>query len=116
MWVWVFISEYMCVCVEARVRVVAAEAHEYATLWIHMLHFAVPLCIFADVRAHVRARVCVWCLAFLCALTFNLDPTNTQAKRYVDAINICHLVLAIQPSYPKLQTEILLKARSSLRP
>jgi hypothetical protein len=45
-------------------------------------------------------------------LAFNL----LKAKRYVDAINICHLVLQIQPGYTKLEQEILFKARQSLRP
>lgn len=45
-------------------------------------------------------------------LAFNL----LKAKRYVDAINICHAVLQIQPDYPKLKTDILNPARSSLRP
>jgi tetratricopeptide repeat protein 21B len=39
-----------------------------------------------------------------------------KAKRFVDAINTCHLVLQIQPNYSKLQVEILDKARASLRP
>jgi len=39
-----------------------------------------------------------------------------KAKRYVDAINICHAVLQIQPSYPKLKTDILNPARFNLRP
>ena len=45
-------------------------------------------------------------------LAFNL----LKAKRYVDAINVCHLVLQIQPGYQKLEEEILKKARSLLRP
>mmetsp|Transcript_5618 Transcript_5618/g.19788 ORF Transcript_5618/g.19788 Transcript_5618/m.19788 type:complete len:1322 (-) Transcript_5618:141-4106(-) len=38
-----------------------------------------------------------------------------KAKRYIDAINICHAVLKLQPGYEKIKTEILEKARGSIR-
>ena len=38
-----------------------------------------------------------------------------KAKRYVDAISVCHDVLRKYPKYPKIRTDILEKARASLR-
>eukprot|EP00656_Telonema_subtile_P017730 TRINITY_DN19551_c0_g1_i2.p1 TRINITY_DN19551_c0_g1~~TRINITY_DN19551_c0_g1_i2.p1 ORF type:complete len:733 (+),score=260.04 TRINITY_DN19551_c0_g1_i2:81-2279(+) len=39
-----------------------------------------------------------------------------KAKRYVEAIDVCHKVLAIVPDYAKMREDILDKARASLRP
>lgn len=44
-------------------------------------------------------------------LAFNL----LKAKRFVDAIDVCHKVLASNPEYPKIKIEILDKARSQIR-
>ncbi|KAL5010855.1 hypothetical protein ScPMuIL_013160 [Solemya velum] len=49
------------------------------------------------------------------AIGFKLAFNYLKAKRYVDAIDICHHVLAGHPNYPKIKKEILDKARSSLR-
>ncbi|XP_015756029.1 PREDICTED: tetratricopeptide repeat protein 21B-like [Acropora digitifera] len=38
-----------------------------------------------------------------------------KAKRYVDAIDVCHKVLSQHPNYPKIKKEILDKARAALR-
>ena len=38
-----------------------------------------------------------------------------QAKRYVEAVNICQEVLKTQPNYPKIRKDILEKARASIR-
>ncbi|XP_077175955.1 tetratricopeptide repeat protein 21B [Paroedura picta] len=46
---------------------------------------------------------------------YKLAFNYLKAKRYVDAINICHKVLAAHPNYPKIKKEILDKARTSLR-
>ena len=35
---------------------------------------------------------------------------------YVEAIDVCHKVLAQFPDYPKIRREILDRARASLRP
>merc|ERR1719313_3311858 len=39
-----------------------------------------------------------------------------KAKRYVEAIDVCHKVLAIVPDYAKMREDILDKARQNLRP
>jgi tetratricopeptide repeat protein 21B len=44
-------------------------------------------------------------------LAYNL----LKAKRYTDAIDICHEVLTRFPDYPKIRSEILDKARKCLR-
>ncbi|XP_052805384.1 tetratricopeptide repeat protein 21B-like isoform X2 [Mya arenaria] len=46
---------------------------------------------------------------------FKLGFNYLKAKRMVDAIDICHHVLASHPNYPKIKKEILDKARQSLR-
>uniref|UniRef100_H9G6Q4 Tetratricopeptide repeat protein 21B n=1 Tax=Anolis carolinensis TaxID=28377 RepID=H9G6Q4_ANOCA len=46
---------------------------------------------------------------------FKLAFNYLKAKRYIDAINVCHKVLEAHPNYPKIRKEILDKARASLR-
>jgi tetratricopeptide repeat protein 21B len=50
------------------------------------------------------------------AVGYKLSFNYLKAKRYVEAIDICHKVLALYPDYPKIKKEILEKARASLRP
>ncbi|XP_047401598.1 tetratricopeptide repeat protein 21B isoform X1 [Sciurus carolinensis] len=50
------------------------------------------------------------------AVGYKLAFNYLKAKRYVDAIDICHQVLEAYPTYPKIRKDILDKARSSLRP
>ena len=45
-------------------------------------------------------------------LAFNL----LKAKRYVEAIDVCHKVISLYPDYPKIRRDILDKARACLRP
>jgi len=47
---------------------------------------------------------------------YKLAFNYLKAKRYVEAINVCHSVLKVQANYPKMRKEILDKARASLRP
>lgn len=46
---------------------------------------------------------------------YKLAFNYMKAKRYVDAIDICHHVLSLHPNYPKIRKDILDKARSSIR-
>jgi tetratricopeptide repeat protein 21B len=46
---------------------------------------------------------------------FKLSFNYLKAKRYTDAIDICHEVLLKSPEYPTIRTDILNKARLSLR-
>jgi tetratricopeptide repeat protein 21B len=46
---------------------------------------------------------------------FRLAFNYLKAKRFVEAIDVCHKVLAKYPEYPKIRKEILDKARGSLR-
>ncbi|XP_064340945.1 tetratricopeptide repeat protein 21B isoform X4 [Camelus dromedarius] len=50
------------------------------------------------------------------AVGYKLAFNYLKAKRFVDAIDICHQVLEAHPSYPKIRKDILDKARTSLRP
>ena len=73
--------------------------------------------------------VCVCCMVGVLAssmVRFPPSPTPSspgyklafnylKAKRYVDAIDVCHKVLEGHPSYPKIRKEILDKARQSIR-
>lgn len=46
---------------------------------------------------------------------FRLAFNYLKAKRFVEAIDVCHKVLKINPEYPKIKKEILERARASLR-
>ncbi|KAK7913141.1 hypothetical protein WMY93_013352 [Mugilogobius chulae] len=47
---------------------------------------------------------------------YKLAFNYLKAKRHVDAIDVCHKVLAAHPNYPKIRKDILDKARAALRP
>ncbi|XP_054888244.1 tetratricopeptide repeat protein 21B [Poeciliopsis prolifica] len=49
------------------------------------------------------------------AIGYKLAFNYLKAKRYVEAIDVCHKVLAAHPDYPKMRKEILDKARAALR-
>ncbi|MEQ2286983.1 Tetratricopeptide repeat protein 21B [Ameca splendens] len=49
------------------------------------------------------------------AIGYKLAFNYLKAKRHVDAIDVCHKVLATHPDYPKMRKEILDKARAALR-
>ncbi|GAB1600375.1 repeat 21B-like, partial [Argonauta hians] len=46
---------------------------------------------------------------------YKLAFNYLKARRYTDAIDICNLVLTSHPNYPKIQKEILAKARANWR-
>uniref|UniRef100_A0A8D3AN31 Tetratricopeptide repeat domain 21B n=1 Tax=Scophthalmus maximus TaxID=52904 RepID=A0A8D3AN31_SCOMX len=46
---------------------------------------------------------------------YKLAFNYLKAKRHVDAIDVCHKVLAAHPNYPRMRKDILDKARASLR-
>ncbi|XP_032880066.1 tetratricopeptide repeat protein 21B isoform X1 [Amblyraja radiata] len=46
---------------------------------------------------------------------YKLAFNYLKAKRYVDAIDICHKVLKAHPKYPKMRKDILDKSRAALR-
>lgn len=49
------------------------------------------------------------------ALGYRLAFNYLRAKRHVDAIDVCHKVLAVNSAYPKIRKDILDKARAALR-
>jgi tetratricopeptide repeat protein 21B len=46
---------------------------------------------------------------------FRLAFNYLKAKRYVEAIDICHKILALYPEYPKIRKDILDRARLAIR-
>lgn len=46
---------------------------------------------------------------------YRLAFNYLKAKRFVDAIDVCHKVISQHPNYPKIKKEILDKARAALR-
>ena len=46
---------------------------------------------------------------------YKLAFNYMKAKRYTDAIDVCHDILEKYPSYPKIRKEILEKSRDNLR-
>eukprot|EP00730_Choanoeca_flexa_P019334 TRINITY_DN9437_c0_g2_i5.p1 TRINITY_DN9437_c0_g2~~TRINITY_DN9437_c0_g2_i5.p1 ORF type:complete len:1329 (+),score=492.54 TRINITY_DN9437_c0_g2_i5:125-4111(+) len=49
------------------------------------------------------------------AIGFKLGFNYLKAKRFVDAVDICHQVLKVDPKYPKIKKEVLDRARQGLR-
>lgn len=49
------------------------------------------------------------------AIGYKLAFNYLKAGRLVDAINVCHKVLKIDPKYPKIRKDILDRARSQIR-
>jgi len=49
------------------------------------------------------------------AIGYRLGFNYLKARRFVDAIDVCHKVLGKYPNYPKIKKEILDKARSQIR-
>lgn len=47
---------------------------------------------------------------------YKLAFNYMKADRFVEAIDVCHQVLAVDPDYPRIRKDILNKARASLRP
>lgn len=47
---------------------------------------------------------------------FKLAFNYLKARRYVEAIDVCHKVIKAFPEYPKIKKEILEKARMGLKP
>ena len=46
---------------------------------------------------------------------YKLAFNYMKAKRFADAIDVCHGVLAKYPNYPKIKKDILEKSRANLR-
>ena len=46
---------------------------------------------------------------------YKLAFNYMKAKRFVDAIDVCHDILEKYPNYPKVKKEILEKSRDNLR-
>eukprot|EP00976_Prorocentrum_cordatum_P075850 1182064-Prorocentrum_minimum.AAC.2 len=46
---------------------------------------------------------------------YRLAFNYLKAKRFVEAIDVCHKVLTSFPNYPKIKKDILEKARASIK-
>ena len=46
---------------------------------------------------------------------YKLAFNYMKAKRYTDAIDVCHEILEKYPNYPKIRKEILEKSRDNLK-
>ena len=49
------------------------------------------------------------------AVGYKLSFNYLKAKKYVDAIDVCHKVLKQYPDYPRIKKEVLEKARQAMR-
>ena len=47
---------------------------------------------------------------------YRLSFNYLKAKKYVEAIDVCHKVLTQYPDYPKIKSDVLEKAREALKP
>jgi tetratricopeptide repeat protein 21B len=50
------------------------------------------------------------------AVGYKLSFNYLKAKKYVEAIGVCHKVLTQYPDYPKINSDVLEKAREALKP
>ena len=50
------------------------------------------------------------------AVGYKLSFNYLKAKKYVEAVDVCHKVLQQFPDYPKIRKDVLEKARQALRP
>ena len=55
------------------------------------------------------------CLSMQFPIGYKLAFNYMKAKRFADAIDVCHGVLAKYPNYPKIKKDILEKSRANLR-
>lgn len=49
------------------------------------------------------------------SIAYRLAFNYLKAKRFIDCINVCKKILDIYPNYPKIDKEILQKARLELK-
>ncbi|XP_028966731.1 tetratricopeptide repeat protein 21B-like [Galendromus occidentalis] len=56
-----------------------------------------------------------WKLTHKPTIGYKLAFNYLKGKRFVDAISVCHQVLALYPEYPKIKKEVMDRARSNLR-
>ncbi|KAJ3319716.1 Tetratricopeptide repeat protein 21B [Boothiomyces sp. JEL0866] len=56
-----------------------------------------------------------WSIRFDASIGYKLAFNYLKAKRYLDAIDVCHSVLRQVPDYPKIKPDILDKSRQCLR-
>lgn len=57
-----------------------------------------------------------WCLHLPHQVGYKLAFNYLKAKRFVEAVDVCHKVIKAFPDYPKIRKEILEKARMGLKP
>ncbi|GFH29125.1 tetratricopeptide repeat protein 21B [Haematococcus lacustris] len=50
------------------------------------------------------------------AVGYKLAFNYLKAKRFVEAIDVCHKVIKAFPDYPRIRKDILEKARQGLKP
>ena len=50
------------------------------------------------------------------ATGYKLAFNYMKAKRFMEAIDVCHLILKDNPDYPKIRADILDRAREGIRP
>ncbi|KAG5456578.1 MAG: hypothetical protein BJ554DRAFT_3648, partial [Olpidium bornovanus] len=49
------------------------------------------------------------------AIGYKLAYNYMKARRYVEAVDVCHAVLKLWPDYPKIRKEIMDKAKANIR-
>ena len=86
-----------------------------ARAWEHMGHIMEKEHSYIDAAEHYQNA---WHFQHEASATvgYKLAFNYLKAKKYVDAINVCHKVLKQFPDYPRMRKDILDKARANLRP
>jgi tetratricopeptide repeat protein 21B len=86
-----------------------------AKAWEHMGFIMEKEAAYKDAAEHYERA---WALSSHASarVGYRLAFNYLKAKRHVEAINVCHKVLAQFPDYPKIKREVMDKARAALRP
>lgn len=85
-------------------------ANNYENAW-RFSHFASPAVgEFTDQWQHCQC----YHTASLCS-GYRLAFNYLKAHKYVEAVDVCHRVLAKHPSYPRIRKDIMDKARQGIR-
>ena len=79
---------------------------------VHLCAFCVHLYAFC---MHFVYILCAFCVHFVC-IGYRLAFNYLKLHSYVKSMQVCYKVLEGYPQYPRMQKEILDKAKQSLKP
>ena len=113
-----FCMHFVCICV----HLCAFYMHFVCILCAFCVHFVCILCAFLCILCAFLCilcafcvHFCAFCIHFLC-IGYRLAFNYLKLHSYVKSMQVCYKVLEGYPQYPRMQKEILDKAKQSLKP